>query len=80
MTQVDPRVDAAAAHVYKMRDLSLRTSEVIREINASGQPALITLRGRFVAMITPLANSDLQERLISTALEAGSAETPTGSD
>lgn len=76
MTQVEPRMDAAAAHVYKMRDLSLRTSEVIREINDSGQPALITLRGRFVAMITPLANSTLEGKLISAALEVGASETP----
>ena len=76
MTQVEPRLDSAAAHVYKMRDLSLRTSEVMREIAESGHPALITLRGRFVAMITPLADSDLVGKQISAALEVGSSGVP----
>lgn len=65
----------AAKQVYKMRELSQYTARVIQEISDSGEPALITLRGRFVAVIKPLADGELEGRLISAALEQSAVET-----
>jgi antitoxin (DNA-binding transcriptional repressor) of toxin-antitoxin stability system len=61
--------------MFNMRELSQRTAQVMKEISDSGEPALITLRGRFVALITPLTNGELESKLISAALADGVAET-----
>jgi prevent-host-death family protein len=55
--------------VYTMRDLNQYTSRVLDEINKAKQPALITRRGRPVALITPLMNSGFESRAISLALQ-----------
>jgi antitoxin (DNA-binding transcriptional repressor) of toxin-antitoxin stability system len=34
-----------------MRQLNQQTAEVLKEINDDGRPAMITKRGRFIAMI-----------------------------
>ncbi|MEH0517334.1 hypothetical protein QBC31_43010 [Streptomyces sp. B21-079] len=70
-----PEVQPGARQVFKMRELSNDTARVMREISESGEPALITLRGRFVAVITPLTDGDLESKLISAALESGALET-----
>lgn len=67
-------VQPGARQVFKMRELSNDTARVMREITESGRPALITLRGRFVAMITPLNEGELESKLISAALESGTEE------
>jgi len=57
--------------VYTMRELNQRTAEVIKEINESGKPGVITRHGRFVALITPLANKDVEAAVLSAVLAAG---------
>ncbi|MGW6880816.1 hypothetical protein ACWGEU_11210 [Streptomyces goshikiensis] len=79
MTTEVSRTEAqpAAQLVFQMRELSNDTARVMREIRESGQPALITLRGRFVAVITPLPEGELESKMISAALEtSGAAEAP----
>jgi antitoxin (DNA-binding transcriptional repressor) of toxin-antitoxin stability system len=58
-----------------MRELSLHTAQVMKKLSDSGKPALITLRGRFVAVITPLAPGDMESKLISAALAESAAAT-----
>lgn len=48
------------AHVYSMRELNQNTARVLEEINASGQPAAVTKHGRFVALIQPLADAQIE--------------------
>lgn len=48
-----------------MRDLNQRTAVVMREVEKTGKPALITRHGRFVAMITPLALGVVESRVLS---------------
>ncbi|MEV6156952.1 type II toxin-antitoxin system Phd/YefM family antitoxin [Nonomuraea sp. NPDC052129] len=60
--------------IYKMRDLNQRTAEVIQEINDSGEPAIITRHGRFVALISPLLNKGLEGELIARYLEREAKE------
>jgi len=43
-----------------MRELSQATAKVIDEINRCGRPSLITRHGRFVALITPLADASIE--------------------
>jgi antitoxin (DNA-binding transcriptional repressor) of toxin-antitoxin stability system len=59
-----------SSHTYTMRDLNHRTADVIREINESGRPAAITRHGRFVALITPLANANVEAAALAAAVEA----------
>lgn len=61
--------------IYSMRELNQRTAEVIREINESGVPAAITRHGRFVALITPLTNADVESTVLSAIIDA--AENPS---
>lgn len=68
MPQDDHRV--GSTQIYTMRELNHDTPRVIREINESGQPAAITRRGRFVALITPLANSGVESAALSAAIDA----------
>ncbi|MFJ9748049.1 hypothetical protein [Streptomyces chartreusis] len=75
MTSTAPRAESAASHVYTMHDLAEETMQVMRAIVDSGEPALITLRGRVVAQLTPLVGREVEGDLISVALE-GSVTDP----
>lgn len=60
------RVELEEARVVKMRDLTLHTSAVIDEINKSGEPALVSKHGRFVALITPLAGHSIESLVLAS--------------
>lgn len=62
-------VELGHVKIYKMRELNHRTAAVVQEINDSGQPALVTRHGRFVALITPLLHKNLEGKLIAQVLE-----------
>lgn len=55
------RVDSAkddipdSIRIYTARELRFSTSRVLDEIGAAARPAIISRSGRFVAVITPLA-------------------------
>jgi antitoxin (DNA-binding transcriptional repressor) of toxin-antitoxin stability system len=57
------------AHIYTMRYLNQHTAEVIQEINKTREAAAITLHGRFVALIAPLADVDIESSLLYSALD-----------
>jgi antitoxin (DNA-binding transcriptional repressor) of toxin-antitoxin stability system len=57
------------AHIYTMRYLNQHTAEVIQDINRTEEPAAITLRGRFIALIAPLANASVESALLYSVLE-----------
>ena len=61
-TGVDQELDPK---VYTMRELNQNTAQVMDEINRSGQPAAITKHGRFVALITPLADAEIETVVLS---------------
>ncbi|GAA3947480.1 type II toxin-antitoxin system Phd/YefM family antitoxin [Actinoplanes auranticolor] len=56
--------------VYTMRELNQQTAEVLRQINQDGRPAAITRHGRFVALITPLADRNIEAVLLDQLLES----------
>jgi antitoxin (DNA-binding transcriptional repressor) of toxin-antitoxin stability system len=51
---IENQINLRQSRVVSMRELNQQTSAVIDEINKSGQPALLTKHGHFVALITPL--------------------------
>lgn len=53
--------------VYTMTELNQHTARVLDEINAAGRPAAITKHGKFMVMITPLVDAQVE----STALTHG---------
>jgi prevent-host-death family protein len=55
--------------IYTMRELNQHTADVLQEINESGSPAVITRHGRFVAMIIPLANTNIESTVIGKVLD-----------
>ena len=56
-------------HVYTMRQINQHTADVFREINESGEPAVITRRGRIIAIIHPLADSQVESAVIRQVIE-----------
>lgn len=76
---MSPLAHVASSHTYSMRELNQNTAQVIREINESGEPALITRQGRLVALLTPLANARVEAAVLAAALESVSAMNTAGS-
>lgn len=62
------------SQVYTMRQLNQDTAGVIRQINEAGVPAAITRSGRFVALITPLANERVEGAVLDALLQASDNE------
>ena len=60
----------ASSHLYTMRELNQNTAKVLREINESGEPALITRQGRPIALITPLAEERVEAAVLGAVLES----------
>lgn len=60
----------ASSHWYTMRELNQNTAKVLREINESGEPALITRQGRPIALITPLADAQVESAVLGAVLDS----------
>ncbi|WP_438470951.1 type II toxin-antitoxin system prevent-host-death family antitoxin [Streptomyces asiaticus] len=55
---------ARSARIVTVRELSRDTAGVLREINDQKEPAFVTRHGRFVAMITPLEDQQVEARAL----------------
>jgi antitoxin (DNA-binding transcriptional repressor) of toxin-antitoxin stability system len=51
--------------VYTLADLIQDTARIMTEIEEAGKPAFITRRGRFVALITPLAPGEIEAPVLA---------------
>src|SRR5438067_6844264 len=62
LTIKDRLVDAALddPKIYTMRELNQRTAQVLEEINDNKRPAAITKHGRFVALVLPLRDAEIE--------------------
>jgi antitoxin (DNA-binding transcriptional repressor) of toxin-antitoxin stability system len=58
---------------YTLRELSHRTSHVIREINERDERGYLTRRGRLLAVIIPLASARLEETALAAVLARANA-------
>jgi antitoxin (DNA-binding transcriptional repressor) of toxin-antitoxin stability system len=77
MEQVKPMspVNGDRALVFTVRDLNQRTGQVMDEIEKYQRPAVITRRGRFVALIQPLAAGQVESLVLGAmAREMGQQE------
>src|ERR1039457_1970275 len=52
-----------------MMQLNQQTAEVLKEINDDGRPAMITKRGRFIAMIVPLVSANIESTVVNAIVE-----------
>ena len=52
--------------IYSEHEFSAYPGRILDEINASGQQAAITRMGRFVALITPLANVQVEALVLTS--------------
>lgn len=57
------------SHLYTMRELNQHTADVIKKINESGEPAVITRHGRFVALITPLVGAGIESAVLGAVVD-----------
>ncbi len=60
------------------RELNQDTSGVLRRLMESGDPALVTLRGRFVAVITPIEPGTVEQAALQAAIRSRRAEKGPG--
>jgi prevent-host-death family protein len=67
LTIKDRLVDAALddPKIYTMRELNQHTARVMDEINDNFRPAAITKHGRFVALIMPLRDAQIETTLLA---------------
>lgn len=72
--QNDGRVAINSSNIYTMRELNQNTARVMEQINASGEPAAITRHGRFVALITPLADVAVETLVLKESALANEIE------
>jgi len=54
-----------AAKVYSVTQLNQHCGEVMQEIARLGRPAAVTRHGKFVALITPLTDVDIESVVLS---------------
>ncbi|MDT5042007.1 MAG: hypothetical protein QOE51_2992, partial [Actinoplanes sp.] len=59
------RIELPNARIVTMRELNQHTAAVMEEINQSGQPAVVSKHGQFVAMITPLAGHSIESLVLA---------------
>lgn len=63
------RSEISRDRIYTMRQLNQQTAEVLKEINDDGRPAMITRRGRFIAMIVPLVGADIESVVVGAIVD-----------
>jgi antitoxin (DNA-binding transcriptional repressor) of toxin-antitoxin stability system len=66
---MEVEVPIASDRIYTMRQLNQQTADVLKEINRDGREAFVTRRGRFIAMIVPLIDKDIESTLIGAILD-----------
>ncbi|HEY6424088.1 MAG TPA: hypothetical protein VIY28_12740 [Pseudonocardiaceae bacterium] len=54
-----------AAQVYSVTQLNQHCGEVMKEITRLGRPAVVTRHGKFVALITPLGDADVESVVLA---------------
>lgn len=69
MGQAD--LNVGSEQIYTMRELNQDTAHVMKKINDSGRPAVITRHGRFVALVTPLLGRNLEGVAIAALMREG---------
>jgi antitoxin (DNA-binding transcriptional repressor) of toxin-antitoxin stability system len=60
------RSELQTARVISTQELNQRTAAVLEEINESGQLALVSQHGRFVAVIAPLGKTDIESVVLGS--------------
>jgi prevent-host-death family protein len=55
--------------IYTMKQFSRRTAGILKEVNDDGRPALITRRGRFIAMVTPITGENAESTAIGAIVD-----------
>jgi antitoxin (DNA-binding transcriptional repressor) of toxin-antitoxin stability system len=53
------------ARIYSATELNQHTARVLEEINRAGHPAAVTKHGKFLALITPLADAKIESVVLS---------------
>lgn len=52
-----------------IRDLARKASQIVEQVGSTGRPALITRRGKPVAALIPIDESELEDWILSNAPE-----------
>ncbi|MFF9690986.1 hypothetical protein [Streptomyces sp. NPDC014623] len=55
-----PDISLGNARIVTMRELANSASQIMRELNESNRPAVVTKHGKFVAVIQPLAGAQVE--------------------
>ncbi|MFE3932025.1 hypothetical protein [Streptomyces sp. YIM B13508] len=66
-----PKISLDNARVVTARELAHSTSRILRELNETGQSALVTKHGRYIALIQPLADAQVETISLQSLALAG---------
>ncbi|WP_369218168.1 type II toxin-antitoxin system prevent-host-death family antitoxin [Streptomyces flavofungini] len=55
-----PDIRLDNVRVVTMRQLSNGASDIVRQVNETNRPAVVTKHGRYVAVIQPLSNAEVE--------------------
>jgi prevent-host-death family protein len=68
-SSVHTSVTVARVESYGIRDLQRRSSQIVREVEKTGRPALITRHGKVAAVLFPLDADEFEDYVLATAPE-----------
>jgi len=74
------RVGDDEALVFTMRELNQQTASMMQEMERTGQPAIITNHGRFIATITLLAPGQVESRVLPEMARQAAKRPPAGTE
>lgn len=74
------RVGEDDALVFTMRELNQRTASMVKELERTGQPAIITNHGRFIATFTLLEPGQVERRVLPELARQAAKRAPAGSE
>jgi antitoxin (DNA-binding transcriptional repressor) of toxin-antitoxin stability system len=74
------RVGDDEALVFAMRDFNQQTASMMKEMERTGQPAIITRHGRFIATVTLLAPGQVERRVLPQIARQAAKQPPAGTE
>jgi antitoxin (DNA-binding transcriptional repressor) of toxin-antitoxin stability system len=66
-----PKISLDNARVVTARELANHSGRILKELNDAGQNALITKHGRYIALIQPLADAQVETISLHSLALAG---------
>lgn len=64
------KLDLGSARIVTVRELARDTASVLKEINDTGEPAVVSRHGKLIAVLAPLGGAKLELRALELMTSA----------